>query len=395
MNEEIQIQNLFKDVSAVSLKYKAEIEQSGERFNIFKILDRTTDEVKTHSAFVATLLRPNSTHGKGTLFLKPFVEMLKVKSETDIDIDIESANVFVEYSIGQTTQTTGGRIDILLQDKKGRKIIIENKIYAGEQANQLLRYHNFDNNSTLVYLTLEGEMPNSIGKDKKVICLSYKEDIVWWLEACMAETDKHIYGTIYQYINLIKYLTNQTINSNMKKEIVNAITANEENLSVAFNVAGSIGGVKQLLLDDFAKRLKEKVERNAIKVEIESKQKRAIGICLYFVRGAQKVRLLTVSNYVEFYLDIMTEAHDKKDKNAMELYKKELNVKSQEWGRLEDMNKGWGHSNWGIKLNLLKTDDAGKWKALLPNNIEETVSEVSNYVFDLFDAISKYEAQTK
>lgn len=390
-----EIQNLFKDVSAVSQKYKAEIEQSGERFNIFKILDRTTDEVKTHSAFVATLLRPNGTHGKGTLFLKSFVELLKAKSESDIDFDIESAEVFVEYSIGQTTATTGGRIDILVQDKKGRKIIIENKIYAGEQANQLLRYYNFDNNSTLVYLTLGGEKPNSIGKDKKVICISYKENIVSWLETCLADTDKHIYGTIYQYINLIKYLTNQTINSNMKKEIVNAIITNEENLSVAFNIAGSIGGVKQLLLDDFAKRLKEKVESDNIKVEIESKQKRAIGTCLYFVKGSQKVRLLTVSNYVEFYLDIMTEAHDKKDKNAMASYQEELNVKSQEWGRLEDMNKGWGHSNWGIKLNLLNSDSAEKWKELLPNNVDETVNNVSGYVFALFEAINKYESLTK
>ena len=50
----------------------------------------------------------------------------------------------------------------------------------------------------------------------------YKNDIIQWLEKCRKEAVTHsiLRETITQYINLIKYLTHQTINENMEKEIV-------------------------------------------------------------------------------------------------------------------------------------------------------------------------------
>ena len=66
----------------------------------------------------------------------------------------------VERDIGRRTETTGGRIDIILEDGE-HAIIIENKIYATDQHHQLLRYNNygkqrFPKGFKLIYLTLDG-----------------------------------------------------------------------------------------------------------------------------------------------------------------------------------------------------------------------------------------------
>jgi cell division protein FtsA len=51
--------------------------------------------------------------------------------------------------------TSGGRLDIVITDNSNNRVIIENKIFAGDQKNQLLRYYNFDKRSIILYLTLD------------------------------------------------------------------------------------------------------------------------------------------------------------------------------------------------------------------------------------------------
>lgn len=49
---------------------------------MFDILDRRTDEVKTHSAMLAELLNPTGSHNMGEKFLLLFLKMLQNKKET-------------------------------------------------------------------------------------------------------------------------------------------------------------------------------------------------------------------------------------------------------------------------------------------------------------------------
>lgn len=98
----------------------------------------------------------------------------------------------MEHYIGAVTETEGGRIDILIYNKTN-KVIIENKIFAGDQVNQLLRYYNYDKAAKLYYLTLFGTGPSeeSTGKGQLKFdpnnCLSYASDILQWLEKCRKE----------------------------------------------------------------------------------------------------------------------------------------------------------------------------------------------------------------
>ena len=57
---------------------------------------------------------------------------------------MERAKVNMEYHIGAITDKSGGRIDIVTKDRKAAVILIENKIYAGDQDNQMTRYREFD-----------------------------------------------------------------------------------------------------------------------------------------------------------------------------------------------------------------------------------------------------------
>ena len=52
--------HLLKQAALLKDKIDALASASGESFNIFTILDRETDEVKTHSAMIADLLNPGA-----------------------------------------------------------------------------------------------------------------------------------------------------------------------------------------------------------------------------------------------------------------------------------------------------------------------------------------------
>ncbi|NOU35191.1 MAG: PD-(D/E)XK nuclease family protein [Kiritimatiellaceae bacterium] len=230
--------------------------KTGENFNVFKILGMEALEVRTHSSFLRELLDPKGEHGMGSVFLKLFLSYLSDKNEQAAGFDSPSATVIAEKPIGpiNKTNTRGGRIDLFLEDKNHRRIFIENKIYAGDQPNQLLRYHGEDNQAILVYLTLHGTEPSSEstgGNDFSFKLMSYKKEIFQWLENCRKEAVTHpvVREALTQYIELIRHLTNQTTKEYMMEDIEKLLIENPE-YSVAINAA-------QNTLDSIRKKTEE------------------------------------------------------------------------------------------------------------------------------------------
>ncbi len=215
----------------------------GEQFNIFSILNMESAENATHSAFLGELLNPNGRHNMGSLLLKLFIEQVNV----DTQFDPENCYLRLEKSVGKrdTKNKTGGRIDIYLEDRNGYSLSIENKIYASDQAAQIERYvnHNKERN-TVLYLTLWGE--DASDKSKGILkagedytLLSYRDDILSWLEACQKEAVNAytVRDSISQYITLIKKLTNQLTNHKMKNELISLI---ENNYDAALQISSQI-----------------------------------------------------------------------------------------------------------------------------------------------------------
>lgn len=218
-----KLKYFLNQVKLLSKHYEQIAAMSGENFNVFKILNLESSEVRLHSSMLAEFLNPKGSHGQGDLFLKLFTKQFGINN-----FDTKTAHAEVEKNIGliNSEYTEGGRIDILITDGNEVHIIIENKIYAGDQKNQLLRYYNFDTKAKLFYLTLQGDEPSkestaNIVTPDKYTAISYSMDIIDWLENCKKEAVSLpiIRETIVQYINLIKVLTNQTTKEAMKDEI--------------------------------------------------------------------------------------------------------------------------------------------------------------------------------
>lgn len=201
----------------------------GELFNVFNILGLESKEVRLHSALLAELLRPNGMSGVGNAFQKAFLAILGLPENYIVD-----GKVSVELSIGITTDTEGGRIDIIMEDGN-HAIIIENKIYAQDQPAQLLRYTNFARDNyphgyRLLYLTLDGkEARDDSAQGCPYQCISYKNEISKWLEECARISFDRplVRETIRQYINLIKQLTNQSMGTLEDNKLVELVASPE------------------------------------------------------------------------------------------------------------------------------------------------------------------------
>lgn len=220
------LEELLKKVSEIVVREKTQQEEKrkrGENFNIFKVLGLSTSEVRLHSAFLAELLNPNGDHGLGDKFMKAFVDGVIQKQRDSFVFDSASAQVFVEYPVGTVSNECdkGGRIDILIQDKNKQTIVIENKIYARDQPNQMYRYNGYldaklePSQYVLLYLSLEeGDQPSeeSIGKNPSFdfYCINYRNDIINWLNECIEKAA--LFPAIREVINQYKTNINQILN---------------------------------------------------------------------------------------------------------------------------------------------------------------------------------------
>lgn len=251
--------HLLEQVSNIRGKHEEIAKVTGERFNVFNILGVATSEVRMHSAFLAELLNPRGSHGCGCIFLKIFLNMVSQElshisfGQKLQGFDVEKCRVDYEYYVGRINEddTEGGRIDILIRDGD-RSIIIENKVYAHDQPNQLIRYNNFSKEAPILYLTLDGKQPShsscgDLQSDEHFRCISYQKEIVIWLEKSLEKAVNYpmVRETIKQYMHLIKQLTHQTTSKKMQNEILENILNDGAKLDAAQIIAENWMEVKK------------------------------------------------------------------------------------------------------------------------------------------------------
>ena len=281
MNDIINILNQVRIVSRKIKEQRKEKFERGENYNIFYDLGFMSDEVHLHSMFLANLLNPKGSHGQRGKFLEAFLKMLQKSfpaiSADSLELDTAIASVEVEKYIGRQTDSEGGRIDIYLTDSK-HSIIIENKIYAGDQHHQMLRYWNYgmsqkgndtEKSFVLIYLTLDGCSPSkdSLGEDLKendIVCLSYKNDIRGWLDRCVELSSRTplVRETINQYISTIDILTNNVMEDN--KELLD-ILSKEENLDAVYDITNNKNIVVNRIINEvFIPKLRDLAESKGL-----------------------------------------------------------------------------------------------------------------------------------
>ncbi len=242
-----EINNLLNRVYEVYKKMTVEESHSfsgGNHFNVFNVIGLWSEEVRLHSAMIRELLDPSGSHGCSDQFLKIFLtKVLNINNITG-ETSLTRAIVDSEFYIGQISadRDDGGRIDIIVNIPENLNIpsiIIENKIYAPDQENQLLRYYKYgtktfpNNNFSLVYLTLSGSNPSdwSLGTETSVApkCISYINDIIPWLQSCaqIAFDKPKVRETIIQYIDLLQQITEYSMKE--MDDIVKEVSCSEDN----------------------------------------------------------------------------------------------------------------------------------------------------------------------
>ena len=236
MDTELDIQRFFQEVASICALEQAQQEErnhKGENYNLFSILSIERYELK-HSALIANLLDPKGSHGCDDAFLRAFFE-IALKGTAYPFESSTPPHSYTEYYTGPIAGDTGGRIDILVESKSSHYgLIIENKIYAGDQDKQLTRYDNYGKETfgaggyLLVYLTLYGydaskeSTATKSAEEVGYLRLSYAEDILRWLEQCvrLADNKPLVRESLNQYIRTIKQLTYQDMNQEDIEKII-------------------------------------------------------------------------------------------------------------------------------------------------------------------------------
>lgn len=211
-------------------------------FNIFRVLGIDTREVKTHSAMLGCLLDPEGAHGQGDLFLSGFLKRGSAKggflptafadlptggwqSHCEVRVEASRPSISEEESAG----TDSGRVDIVLRHAPSRSlIVIENKIYAADQPQQLERYFRWMerrrrvwHRQALLYLAPDRKQPSgrnplefgcvmpSDGCDGRTSfsCLTWRGDVVGLLEECLPRVQSPFISIVLsQYLETLTRL---------------------------------------------------------------------------------------------------------------------------------------------------------------------------------------------
>lgn len=175
-------------------------------FNIFQVAGIWKSE-EIHTRVIAELLNPSSRfHAMGTTFLEKFLDMLGLDEDLSKAKEMAKAqDTKDENMIKVKTEVPTDnvrRIDMVISTPN-YYLPFEVKIWAGDQKNQLYDYYCYACEEArkfgkkvpyIYYLTPNGHNPSdwSLGSadDKLPVCtLSFRKDILPWLEECIKNTD--------------------------------------------------------------------------------------------------------------------------------------------------------------------------------------------------------------
>ena len=278
MQEEI----MLRQAAAISEKYELLRKETGSYFNIFEIVDIATKEVKI-CRVIYELLSPLGCHYQGSVYLKLFMQTV-LGIENVSKEELQSAKVYRERVIDADR-----RIDLLIETDK-RIIPIEVKIYAKEQTDQCYDYYKyafkFNKKITpqLFYLTRYGNEPSensanglTCSYDKhgssNIICISFAQDILRWLELCLKETETWkmapIREVLLQFMLTVRRFTGQMDDREMQ-ELISLLRTSSAFMHGADKMQGAISEAKKALMMDLFDAIDEKVKEKIDKVEDRS-----------------------------------------------------------------------------------------------------------------------------
>ena len=238
-------QNLLAEAARLDERHRA---NRPRPFNVFTVLRSASDEVNLHSRFLHALLDHLDPLGGKRENLKQFVrEVARAR-------DFKVASALVERE--------SNHIDLLIRNEH-QAIVVENKIWAGDQDLQLQRYRDslvhrgYDAASIrLLYLTPHGHQPSSESRGEipaeEVQLVSYQDDLRGWLIGCQrrAFDNPALRETIAQYLRLILRLTNNDYEAEHMNEL-KELLLRDDNVVLAGQISKSLVDAETQLVGAF------------------------------------------------------------------------------------------------------------------------------------------------
>lgn len=250
---------------------------SGEDYSVLETAIKGNEEMM-HSSVIASLFDTRGSHGQKCRFLELFLGCLPEQFKS---FDPSGARTACERYIGQKTEYSGGRVDICIENSSGQMIVIENKIFAGDQEHQILRYVEFLRGRLwnrggvefpVLYLTPDGHSPSydstqadmmqcRCGED--YVCISYKDVIVPWLDKCINEMEDkpHLKEHLTTYRDIIR---KKVLGMDRNKDIINIIESTENNIKAAREISGQLDEIKIDAVTTFWRTIKKNLEEDGL-----------------------------------------------------------------------------------------------------------------------------------
>jgi PD-(D/E)XK nuclease superfamily len=206
-----QFTSLRTELGRLSNLAEENARKHAANFNIFWVLGVHRREVQTHSAFLAELLDPKGAHGQGFVFLERLLQYCR--RFPDFPQVTHSMLENAKWEITTEKTADGCRLDIVVECREEPRflMVIENKVGASEQPDQIKRYGQWitekqecpPERCALLYVTPHGDRSATAG-DTKYFRISYHRDIVAWLRSAAGKDSPYLLRKlIEQYIDVI------------------------------------------------------------------------------------------------------------------------------------------------------------------------------------------------
>lgn len=215
--------DFFEKIKKFQKKQQMQKQRGLNDYNILTTVLKPHDEVRLHSRMIASFLDIYGTHYQDSLFLEIFLEILDLKG---FGIDLKNTTVSNEFA----------NIDIYIRDGS-KHIIIENKIYAVDQSEQIKRYiqeiyKRFprvqSEDIVVIYLSIDRNSPeqyslgdlkiennkivNSLNEEVAIYRnMHYKSKLLDWLSKCKYEVQNitNLNMAFENYKDVVEKITNQ------------------------------------------------------------------------------------------------------------------------------------------------------------------------------------------
>jgi len=303
----VRFANLRGELEERRKQYRERDKAEAPRFNLFSLPGVKRDEVGTHSAFIADLLDPEGSHGQGDVLLELFLS--QVARTAGLSGIADSTRV-TDWVVSTEKWTSQGILDIVVRSRtKPLLLVIENKIHAADQKNQLERYRSWmsdqdqpsdPGHKLLLYLTLDGRDCED-AEGIRYHRLSYEKDIANWLHRSLSVVKPEpVRQAIIQYCKTILNLCGRDGSErghmsmpDWKSEIMNFLEQ-PDNLALALEISDRTEELKDRLIEDFWKQLKDCVQHDDrangwdVRIRWESRKVKDWALDAFPVRGMKR-----------------------------------------------------------------------------------------------------------